>query len=255
MVSGKILALDPGLTRLERFYIKMFGAPINGLRIRLRRIIPAIPKNPGKVLDAGCGRGAFSFTLAQLFPQAEIVGVDMDSQQLSTNEKIAEYARLENVDFQEADVTKLPFNNEFDTVLSVDNLEHVEDDEVAIGALLKSLKKGGTLVVHVPAYERRWFFFKFQTNFDVPGHFRPGYRKNDIENKLLKFGVTITKSQYTYGFAENLSNNISYAITKAEAKNKVLYALCFPLINFLAWMGRNGIPVKGAGILIVANKK
>ena len=38
---GRELSLDPGRSRFERTYAKLLGAPANGLRIRLRRVLPA----------------------------------------------------------------------------------------------------------------------------------------------------------------------------------------------------------------------
>ncbi len=254
-MNGSELAHTPGLGFFEKSYIRVFGAPINGLRIRIRRILPVIDGYPSKILDAGCGRGVFSMLLAQKFPDAEIHGVDLDNEQLTVNREISKTAKLHNVHYACQDVALLPYKEEFDIVLSVDNIEHIEDDQKALNCLAESLKSGGTLYLHVPAYERRWVFFAFRTNFDVPGHFRPGYRLEDISEKINKTGLRIVKAYHTYGWLENISNNISYFITRAEAKNKMIYAILFPLLNFMAWMGRNSKPAKGAGVMIIAEKR
>ncbi len=253
-MNGSELAYDPRLSLLERLYIKIFGVPINGLRIRIRRIMPELTGAPKKILDAGCGRGVFTFLLAQKFPKATIIAIDTDNEQLEINRTIAAGARLENISFERQDVASLSFHNEFDMILSVDNIEHIENDTLALQCLAAALKKGGKLVLHVPAYQRRWFFFKFRTNFDVPGHFRPGYKLDDLKQKVSQTGLIIKKSCYTYGMLENLSNNISYLITGAEAKNKTIYAVLFPILNLIAWIGQNSHPKEGAGILIIASK-
>jgi len=253
-VRGSELAYDPKTGFFERLYIRLFGAPINGLRIRTRRILPKITGTPAKILDAGCGRGVFSFLLAKKFPKATITAIDTDQEQLATNKIIAAKAKLINIIFEHHDVASLSFKEEFDTVLSVDSIEHIKDDVKALQCLADALKKGGILVLHVPAYKRRWFFYKFQTNFDVPGHFRPGYNLDDVKQKISQTGLHINEAYYTYGWLENFSNNLSYFITRAEAKNKFIYALVFPLLNILAWFGRNSRPEKGAGILILAEK-
>lgn len=251
---GSELSYTPGTGLLERLYIKLFGVPINGLRIRLRRILPHISGQFNTILDAGCGRGVFSFEIAKMLPDSYVLGVDMDEKQLEINRYIAAKAKIKNVDFSKADINKLSFNEDFDLVLSVDNLEHIADDHKALIKLHAAVKKGGRLVLHVPANERRWFIFTFQTNFDVPGHFRPGYSREEIKNKVQNVGFKVIHCQYTYGFLENLSNNFSYWITKAEAKNKLIYALVFPFLNFMALIGKHSTPKKGAGILILATK-
>ncbi|MBN1227916.1 MAG: class I SAM-dependent methyltransferase [Deltaproteobacteria bacterium] len=252
---GSELALDPNASILEMIYIRLAGVPINGLRIRLRRILPKLTEGPGKVLDAGCGRGVFVYQVAKKFPDASVMGVDVDDEQLEVNRLIAERAGLRNVTFEHADVSQLPFKEDFDLVLSVDNLEHIQDDMSALKHLAESLKVGGRLVLHVPGYERRWFFFTFRNNFDVPGHFRPGYRLDELTDKVRGVDLHITEAFYTFGWLETISNNISYLITAAEGKNRLLYALVFPFLNMVGWFGKNSRPKKGAGILIIAEKR
>lgn len=251
---GDELAYNPDIGLFEKIYIKIFGVPINGLRIRLRHILPVITGSHNKILDAGCGRAVFSFQLAKMFPGATVIGVDTDEKQLSVNRSIADRARLSNVIFKQMDVASLAYHEEFDLILSVDNLEHIEDDGKALKYIAYALKKKGRLILHVPGRERRWFFFTFQENFDVPGHCRPGYSLDEINEKVNSAGMEVLSSRYTYGFLENLTNNISYLITGAEAKNRLLYALVFPFLNMISWFGKNSVPQKGAGILIVAQK-
>lgn len=236
-------------------YIRLVGVPINGLRIRLRRILPKLTGRPESVLDAGCGRGVFSYQIAKKFPGAAVMGVDVDDKQLEVDRLIAENAGLKNVSFEHADVSQLPFKEDFDLVLSVDNLEHIQDEMQALKGLAESLRVGGRLVLHVPGYERRWFFFKFRKNFDVPGHFRPGYRLDEITDKVKGAGLHVKEAFHTYGWLETISNNVSYVVTGAEGKNRFLYGLIFPVLNVIAWFGRNSRPKKGAGILLIAEKR
>lgn len=251
---GDELIFSPGLSLLERVYVKTFGVPINGLRIRLRRVMPAVQGDPATILDAGCGRAVFSYELAKKFPDAHVTGVDLDEEQLKKNEYIARKAGIDNLSFRLMDVGKLEFKDAFDLILSVDNLEHIEDDATALEYIAGALKREGRLVLHVPGKERRWPVFAFRENFDVPGHFRPGYTLKEISRKLASAGLKVLHRQYTYGFLENLTNNVSYFITGAEAKNKLLYALIFPWLNLLSWLGRNSTPRKGAGVLLIAEK-
>jgi 2-polyprenyl-3-methyl-5-hydroxy-6-metoxy-1,4-benzoquinol methylase len=251
---GSELAYTPGISFFERSYIKLLGVPISGLRIRLRRVLPACVGTPRRILDAGCGRGVFSYQLARRFPNAQVVGVDIDEERLPINRTIADQAMLSNLEFRAADVSALGFESEYDLVLSVDNLEHLEDDEAGLRSLVQALAPGGRLVLHVPGYERRWPVFAFATNFDVPGHFRPGYWLDELRERVAGHGLTVESANYTFGWLETVTNNMSYWITRAEAKNKLIYAPLFPLLNVLAWLGRNSRPQRGAGILIVAHK-
>jgi SAM-dependent methyltransferase len=251
---GRELSLDPGRSKFERLYANLLGAPANGLRIRLRRVLPATAGSYRTILDAGCGSGVFSFELAKRHPEAQVTGVELEPDLVARANEIARRAHLANCRFQEGDVTKLDFEDEFDLVVSVDNFEHVEDDIAAMRTLLHALRPGGRLVAHVPGYERRWLLLRRRVNFDVPGHVRPGYRADQLVGKLQQAGFQVTAHQYTYGAIETLTNNISYLITGADQRRKVQYAAVFPVLLAVSWLGKFSRPKWGAGVLAVARR-
>jgi SAM-dependent methyltransferase len=251
---GCELSLDPGRGRFERVYARLLGAPANGLRIRLRRVLPATDGDHGTVLDAGCGPGVFAFELAKRHPQAQVLGIELEPDLVERANEIAQRAGLRNCRFEKGDVTQLDFDGTFDLVVSVDNLEHVEDDVTAMGTLLRALRPGGSLVVHVPGYERRWLLFGRRVNFDVPGHVRPGYRAPELAEKLRRAGFEVIDQQYTYGPLETLTNNLSYLISGADQRNKALYAVAFPALLGLSYLGKFSRPKWGAGVLVTARR-
>jgi SAM-dependent methyltransferase len=252
--AGCELSLDSSRSRFERMYARVLGAPANGLRIRLRRVLPATGGSFRDILDAGCGQGVFSFEIAKRHPEAQVVGIDMDPTLVERANAIARRAGLTNCRFEVGDVTKLNYQAAFDLVVSVDNLEHVEDDVTALRGLMRALRPGGRAVVHVPGYERRWLVFGRRVNFDVPGHVRPGYHTNELIERLDGAGFDLASCQSTYGILETFTNNVSYLITGADQKRKGPYALVFPVLLALSWFGRSSRPAWGAGVLAVAQR-
>lgn len=248
-LPGAELALDPDLAWFERLYVRCFGAPVNGLRIRLRRVLPATRGRYTRILDAGCGPGVFTMELAKRHPEAEVVGVDVDEEAIGRASTIARRAGLTNCRFELGDVRDLRYREAFDLVVSVDNLEHVREDDEAIVSLRDALKPSGTLVVHVPGYYRRWLLFGRRVNFDVPGHVRPGYTAEVLQAKLTAAGLRVLDCHYTYGILETFTNNISYLITGARRRNRHVYALVFPFLLALSYPGRFSRPRWGAGVL------
>ncbi len=69
MPFGSELALTPGLSPMERLYIRIFGAPILGLRVRARTIISFLNLvgNPQRIADAGSGRGMITSLVPDCF--------------------------------------------------------------------------------------------------------------------------------------------------------------------------------------------
>lgn len=251
---GCELSLDPSRSRFERLYTRVMGAPANGLRIRLRRVLPVTRGHFDTILDAGCGSGVFSLELAKQHPEAKVLGVELEPELVERANEVARRAGLANCRFEQGDVTKLDYDSAFDLVVSVDNFEHVEDDISAMRALREALRPGGRLVAHVPGYERRWLLFGRRVNFDVPGHVRPGYRAEELVEKLGSAGFEVTSHQYTYGALETFTNNISYLVSGADQRNKALYALVFPVLLGLSYFGQFSRPRWGAGVLVVARR-
>ncbi len=255
MFIGRELIHDESLTAVERAYIWLLGVPINGLRIRARRILPLITGRYKKILDAGCGPGVFTFEISKRLPQSQVVGIDIEKELVDKNTRIAARVGLKNCSFELKDIDRLGINQKYDLVLCVDNLEHIADDRRALKNFYCALCQGGDLLVHVPAYTRRWLFFGWAVNFDVDGHMRPGYTLKEIKEKIEFVGFKIQEIHYTYGWLETVTNNISYLITKARMRNKFFYALVFPFLNMVSFLGRNSKPRKGAGVLVLARKE
>src|SRR6185369_441356 len=61
------------------------------------------------VLEAGCGVGAQTLTLARRSPQARFTSIDVSAQSLAEARRRADDAGITNVGFREADIFALPF--------------------------------------------------------------------------------------------------------------------------------------------------
>jgi SAM-dependent methyltransferase len=242
---------------MERAYIALFGLPAVGLRIRARNIVRLLPKDlqPVNILDAGSGPGVIAFLLASRYPNAEITGVDIVQGEIDASREISRRAGFSNIQFQIADINRLPWEGKFDLVVCVDILEHIENDMEALASLRQATTPEGRLVLHVPAKYRRYPLVGRTVNFHVPTHVRPGYLPAEISDKAQRAGFRVLDCGYTFGFLETLVNNIGYMISRAEKRNKGLYGLAFPLLNLVGWLGRGARPGKlGAGIYIIATK-
>lgn len=253
---GREQRFHPELAFFERMYIALFGAPIVGLRIRVRNVSRLLPRhcNPKRVLDAGSGTGVMTFLLQRRYPNAAVVGVDLDVEAIAICRAIARRAKRK-VQFTVADLRALPWSEQFDLIICVDILEHLENDTQALAELFQALTPGGLLLLHVPSRYRRYPIYQKSVNFDVPGHVRPGYDPDEIVNKTRKAGFTVQEYRLTYGFLETLANNVSYMITKARKRNKALYAMAFPFLNALGWLGRRAQPSDiGAGVAVIGTK-
>ena len=101
-----------------------------------------------RVLEAGCGVGAQTVTLARHSPGAQITSIDVSETSLAVAAAAVEAAGLTNVTFQRADLFARPFPPaSFDHVFVCFVLEHLAAPLEALRALETMLKPGGTLTV------------------------------------------------------------------------------------------------------------
>ena len=100
------------------------------------------------VLEAGCGVGSQTVSLARNSPGARITSVDISAASLGEARAKVEAAGLGNVEFRQADVYALPFEPEsFDHVFVCFLLEHVPRPLEALAGLKKLLRPGGSITV------------------------------------------------------------------------------------------------------------
>ncbi len=100
------------------------------------------------VLEAGCGVGAQTVTLAKNSPGASILSVDISEDSVLQAERKVRAAGVTNVQFQQADICRLPFApHAFDHIFICFVLEHLKDPNVALQKLRSFLRPGGTITV------------------------------------------------------------------------------------------------------------
>ena len=104
---------------------------------------------PGcRVLEAGCGIGAQTETLARRSPEAAIVAMDISAGSLCAARDRVRQAGPGDVRFMQADLYALPFAPAtFDHVFVCFVLEHLPAPTDALVALRRVLKPGGTVTV------------------------------------------------------------------------------------------------------------
>ena len=80
--------------------------------------------------------------------------------------------------------------NNFDSVLCVNVLEHIEDDEKALSAMAERLKPGGFVILYVPAIN--WAYGAMDEQL---GHFRR-YNKSMVKALASKCSLNIVHIRY-----------------------------------------------------------
>lgn len=108
-----------------------------------------------RILEAGCGAGNLT---AHLIRSTRLTALDIDEQHVS---QVADkFGHLENVSVEHGDLedseTFDRLGSDYDSVLCVNVLEHLEKPETAVEGFTRVLKPGGHVLVLVPAHQ--WLF-------------------------------------------------------------------------------------------------
>ncbi len=99
------------------------------------------------VLEAGCGVGAQTKIIATKNPDSNFVSIDLSEGSIREARGMIESLGITNVKLEQADIYKLPFENEtFDSVIICFVLEHLHNPIQALNELKRVLKKGGTMI-------------------------------------------------------------------------------------------------------------
>lgn len=101
-----------------------------------------------RILEAGCGVGAQTVTLAKNSPDACFTSIDISETSVAQAENRVALEGLSNVTFQQGDIFNLSFQAQaFDHLFVCFVLEHLPNPIEALTALKKVLKPGGTITV------------------------------------------------------------------------------------------------------------
>ena len=179
------------------------GEPYVGKRLKLRnlnRVMPSLHLSPHAILDAGAEDATFVYWLADRYPEATVTAVDIDRAAMRTCEAARPSAYSNRVLFRAAHFADLDAES-FDLITAFDVLEHIEDDFGAIQNLFRTLKHGGTILVHVP---RDVFTHLDGRREIVPddeaytinsGHVRMGYSPQSLTALLEAAGFDVVDAQ------------------------------------------------------------
>jgi len=220
-----------------------------------------------RVLDAGSGFGQYSYRMSRIFADSIIKGVDVKQEQIDDcNRFFTSIGLDERVNFEYADLTKFIEPYSYDLILSVDVMEHIEEDELVFSNFYKSLRNNGVLLISTPSDQGGSDTHEHDHDVVhgfIEEHVRDGYGIDDISQKLNRAGFSDVEVRYTYGTPGSLSWKFSmkYPILML-GKLKVAYILLpfyylvtFPfciILNFADLIFRHK---KGTGLLVKAYKK
>jgi SAM-dependent methyltransferase len=148
------------------------------------------PYIKGKVLEVGGGIGNFTADLAKI--SESVISLEPNAycyKQLVEKTQAVRNVTTYNITAEVLDQQIDPAYRA-DTVVCMNVLEHLKDDELAVNVFSKRLKVGGTLVLLIPAVP--WLFGEIDQRL---GHYRR-YSKASARDLMQRTGYDLVKLRY-----------------------------------------------------------
>ncbi|MBE3112266.1 MAG: class I SAM-dependent methyltransferase [Acidobacteria bacterium] len=204
----------------------------SGQERRLSLIRRRVSLEGARILDVGCGIGAYVRRLRELSPR--VYGVDIDEQRIKRGSE-----SLPNLMLAVAE--RLPFRDDsFDAVLLNEVIEHVGDDDAAVREACRVVRAGGNVVIFAPnrlyPFETHGIYIGKKYIFgNIPlvnylpdllrrrlaPHVR-AYRADDLKQLTRGLDITWTEHRVIYPGFDNVAARSKLL---AMALRSVLYAL------------------------------
>jgi SAM-dependent methyltransferase len=222
-----------------------------GRRQIVQSILAKLELDAGaSILDVGCGTGG---NLAMLGQFGEVIGVEYDKEAASFAAE-RKVARIE----QGALPDQMPFDPEqFQLVTLLDVLEHIDEDQESLNALIRLISPGGHLVLTVPAFPVLW------GTHDVEHHHKRRYRASQLEDQLKASGFQVQWLSYynSWMFPVMVLLRMVRKILPARGVGGELMLPPAPVNKLLTklfaseryWLGRIKVPF-GGSLIGVARK-
>jgi len=141
------------------------------------------------ILDAGCGSGYTTLTLAEANPGAQIVGIDISQESLNLAQQRLEYHGFKNVEFYLLSLEDLSqLGREFDYINNDEVLYLLPDIVIGLRAMKSVLKPGGIIRTNLHSLLQRFQYYRGQSLFKMMGLMdeNPGEMEVEIVREFFK---------------------------------------------------------------------
>lgn len=215
------------------------------------------------ILDAGSGFGQYSWRMWKINNNWNILGIDLKEEQVNDcRHFISKTKAAGKVSFRTADLTEFRKENQYDMILSVDVMEHIEDDNRVFRNFHSSLRDQGRLIISTPSDRGGSDVHHEHDESFIEEHVRDGYGMEEIEEKLRAAGFSSIETSYTYGRPGSISWRLSMKYPVIMLNTSMAFALILPfyyilvmpfalVLNYLDLRFKHS---EGTGLLVKAKK-
>jgi len=227
--------------------------------------------NNAQILDAGAGFGQYVYAMSRLNKSWNITAVDVKEEQIADcNEFFTKINENDRIHFEYADLTKFTSKKKFDLILSVDVMEHIEEDVLVFKNFIATMNEGAMLLISTPSdqggsdahHDHDHDHDHDGVHGFIDEHVRDGYNIQEIEDKLKEAGFARVEARYAYGTPGKISWKLSmkYPIIMLNTTKLFFillpfyYIISYPFAYILNWFDVRGNHKTGTGLVVKAWK-
>ena len=160
----------------------------------LKRLKDDLPKSfsPRKIMDLGCSAGQSSVAIKKVWPNAEVVGLDIEEDAVNAARDVAEQLGVDML-YIVGSSSQLPFETEsYDLIICHTVIEHVDNVFETLKEIRRCLIKNGRLSLEAPNYS-----FPYEPHVKI-------YFLRCLGKKVLKFQMLLL-GRKNISFVEHLN--------------------------------------------------
>lgn len=232
------------------------------VRRELKNLRSVFGEKEISIYDAGTGYSQYTYFMASKIRPNNIYAIDVKEDWIKNSREFFANRKLDNVSFGIEDLTKIDHSDRFDLILSVDVMEHIEDDVKVFKNFFNALKPGGFLIINTPSIYGGSDAHEDEDESFIGEHARVGYSFDDLENKLKPIGFSIYRKRFTYGSwgVRSWRLGIKYPMLMLNASKLFFVVLPFyylvtlPFTLLMMYVDYKGSNKIGAGVNLIAQK-
>jgi SAM-dependent methyltransferase len=210
------------------------------------------PYMGSRLVEVGAGTGSFSELILERQPESLTLVEPSRDMFAILDARAREWAAGADVETRRdvfaAVADEVGVRRRPDSIIYVNVLEHVPDDEAELRAVHRALAQGGRVFIFVPAF--RWLYGGFDRRV---AHVRR-YGRRELEAKCAAAGFRVLKSVY-FDFAGIAPWWVKYRLLKSDSMEPGLVKLYDRCVVPVVKVAERLVPPPlGKNILLVAEK-
>jgi trans-aconitate methyltransferase len=253
MIGRATASVQPTARRLVQ---RVWGTADIDARQKWRAVWPTIgrlPRTGLRILDAGCGDGAWTLELARRRPAWRLIGIDRDAAGIACARGMAERLSIQSARFITTDFLDYQPDAPFDAVLSVSSAHYLVDEgrgDALFGRFASWLAPGGRLILYGPRRrEEVPAFGGLPAPFDMRDVFAP----DDLSHFCAGAGLHVESLSAVVHRMGTLAKQIRRLAGSSVPARALAYPLELALVG-LDGIGSTAVGTPSSALLLVARR-